>query len=209
MTAEPNIPRPAPPSDRLRLVGELGLTPGRVHEFCGSARQTAAVWVMAGTEGPVIWIASASQRDRLHGQGLAALMDPGRIVFVSPRRVPDLLWSMEEALRAGVVPLVVAELPVPPALTPVRRLTLAAETGAEIGAATGLRTTGLLLTPGPGGAAGVESRWHLAPRHKGETRAWSLERRRARMEPPRTWAVRAQGDRLELCPALPAILTTK
>lgn len=187
----------------LVLAGGVGLRAGRVHEICGPARATAAVWVMAGVEGPVIWIAGPEVRDRLHPQGLAALTDPGRVIFVDPRRGQDVLWSMEEVLRAGVVPLVVAELPAPPALTPVRRLTLAAEAGAAVA---GLAPTGLILTPGAGGAAGVESRWYLAPRHRGADRAWALERRRARLEPPCAWTVRAEGRELVL---LPAEITTK
>jgi protein ImuA len=57
----------------------------------------------------------------------------------------------------------------------------------------------LVLTPGTGGAAGVESRWHLAPCAAPGTRAatpvqpaWRLQRLRARMAPPAAWAVDAQ-----------------
>ena len=82
-------------------------------------------------------------------------------------------------------PLVVADLPGPPALTPVRRMHLAAETGAGLGAA----PLGLLLTPGDGGAQGIETRWHMAPAHEGSRRLWQLERRRARTLPPRRWQV--------------------
>ena len=46
---------------------------------------------------------------------------------------------------------------------------------------------GLLLTPGDGGAQGVETRWHMAASHQGEARRWTLTRRRARALPPVSW----------------------
>ncbi|QLQ19693.1 MAG: hypothetical protein HZT43_15225 [Exiguobacterium profundum] len=141
-----------------------GLARGRVHEFCGPAAVTLAAAMMGQDQGAVIWIAPGWVNGRLHPPGLAAFADPGRVIFVAVLSADEMLWAMEESLRAGSAPLVVAELPDPPALTPVRRLHLAAETGAE--AAHRLRLPpplGLLLDPGDGGAAGVESRWHLAP----------------------------------------------
>ena len=173
---------------RLPLVGDQTLLRGRVHEFCGPARETAALWLARATDGPLIWIAPAFARESLHMEGLRAFIDPGRLLIVSPDRAVDLLWSMEEALRSGTAALIVTELSDPPALTPVRRLTLAAEAGAAL---TGHAPTGVILTPGDGGAAGVESRWHLSPRHHGEARIWHLERRRARLEPPKAWTVTA------------------
>jgi len=182
--------KPLRDAEVLPFVGGLTLVRGRVHELCGPARHTAAVWAMQGMPGPVVWIAPAHARAAPNPQGLAAFTDPGRVIFVAPGRAEDLLWSVEEVLRSGAVGLVVADLPGPPALTPVRRLQLAAEAGS---AAAGAAPTGLILTPGDGGAAGTESRWHLAPRHTGTARAWQLERRRARMAPPQAWRVTAKG----------------
>ncbi|MFN3824187.1 MAG: hypothetical protein ACK4GW_13155 [Pseudorhodobacter sp.] len=74
----------------------------------------------------------------------------------------------------------------------MRRLHLAAGAGmARRGAAAA--PLGLLLTPGEGGAAGVESRWRMRHCPGG----WHLSQLRARMDPPRDWT-------LALPPALSA-----
>lgn len=181
----------------LPVLGEIALAPARLHEICGPARHLLALLVAAATTGPVFWIAPAWAQGRLNPDGMAALVPPERFTFLTPQRAPDLLWTLEEALRAGAVPLVVAELPAPPGLTPVRRLHLAAETGAGEGRGAPL---GLILTPGEGGAPGVETRWHAAPAHAPGRRAWTVARRRARTLPPATWTLsRAQG-RFTLAP---------
>uniref|UniRef100_UPI000DF351C6 ImuA family protein n=1 Tax=Candidatus Halocynthiibacter alkanivorans TaxID=2267619 RepID=UPI000DF351C6 len=144
----------------LPFLGTLSLARGRCHEVCGPARRVAALMLAAQCQGPVIWIAPGWEKDRLHPEGIRAFCPPGRLIFVQPRSPADLLWALEEVLRSGEAALCVAELPDCPPLTPVRRLHLAAQAGAE---SAGTAPLGLLLTPGDGGAQGVETRWHMAP----------------------------------------------
>lgn len=179
LTRQSHAPRPG-----LKVLEGMSLVPARLHEICGPARHRLAMLVAAALQGPVFWIAPDWQGDRLNPDGMAPLAGPERFTFVTPRRAPDLLWTLEEVLRAGVVPLAVAELPDCPGLTAVRRLHLAAETGAAEGRVAPL---GLILTPGNGGAPGVESRWHMAPAHEPASPGWTVSRRRARTLPPATW----------------------
>lgn len=176
-----------PETHGVAFLGDLTLATARVHELCGRARRTLAMTVAGAMTGHVFWIAPGWGADRLNTSAMVAFANPGRFTFVTPKRPEDVLWSMEEILRSGAVPLVVADLPGPPALTPVRRLHLAAETGAAEGRVPPL---GLLLTPGAGGAAGVESRWDMAPRHdRDSSDGWVLSRRRARTAPTKDWDV--------------------
>lgn len=182
------------PPPGLPFLGDLTLGLGRVHEFCGPSRRMLALMVAARMTGPVFWIHSHWQKDRLNGQGICGTIDPNRLTFVTPKRIEDILWSMEECLRAGIVPLVVAELPDPPLLTPIRRLHLAAEQGGQNNPS----PLGLILTPGDGGAQGVESRWHMLPRHVAGQDNWMLQRRRARMAPEAAWAITLRDNGPEI-----------
>ncbi len=186
MTTQLLTQRGARPRPALTVFGDCVLDRARVHEICGPAKRTMALMVAAAAEGPVLWITPRWSSEALFGPGVAGFIAPGRLVILRPRRAEDLLWSVEEALRSGAVGLVVAELYEVPGLTPVRRLQLAAEAGAAVH---GLAPLGLLLTPGAGGAQGVETRWHMAPRHSFEVTRWHLERRRARTLPPKGWTV--------------------
>ncbi len=175
----------------VTFLGDLTLDRARVHEFCGTARRRLALKLAGTLAGPVFWIRPAWGAGQLHAEGMTGLVDPSRFIFFTPKRPEDLLWTMEEALRAGLVPLVVADLPGPPGLTAVRRLHLAAETGAKEGRVAPL---GLILTPDTGGAPGVETRWSLTPQHaSGGTEAWRLDRLRARMQPERSWRLTGPG----------------
>jgi protein ImuA len=187
--------RDTPRADRIALAPGIELARARAHEAAGPARQVFALLAAAAMAGPVLWLQPSWTQEQLMGDGVRALLDPGRLVFGVARTAPELLWAAAEALRTGLVPLVVAELPEPPRLTPVRRLHLAAETGAE----RGTPPVALLLTPGDGGTPGIETRWHLAPApgwaRDGQAR-WQLTRARARVAPPRTWEMRMDAGRI-------------
>ncbi|MBK8439267.1 MAG: hypothetical protein IPL38_07035 [Rhodobacter sp.] len=200
------IPRPLQPLPG-GPDGGLALLRGRVHEVCGPARAVLAAMVMERSEGPVLWVFPGWLPDRVYPGGLVEFANPARLIMARARRPEDILWTVEEGLRSGAVPLVVAELPTPPALTPVRRMNLAAEAGAEVAHHwRRIAPLGLLLTPQDGGAQGAESRWHmdhalsrstLLERHH----AWTLSRRRARSDPPAAWHLaRDEDGRTEISP---------
>jgi protein ImuA len=184
------------PRDLQPLAGDLTLRRARLHELCGPSRVMLAAGVMARSEGPVVWIRPGWGPERLNAAGLQPLANPARLLLVRADRDEAALWAAEEALRAGVVPLVVVETAAPPGLTPVRRLHLAAGAGAEAAHQGGtLAPLGLILTPGQGGAPGVESRWHMAPLPSrtllwSDEAAWTLTRLRARLAPPARWRLR-------------------
>lgn len=192
-------PRAVPAPDFVTLAPGVELAVGRTHEFTGSARHAMALMAAARTAGPVLWLRPDWTNERPAGDGLAALLEPGRMIFGAARTVAELLWAAETALRSGLVPLVAVELRTPPGLTPVRRLHLAAEEGAVRGVAPLM----LLLTPGDGGAPGVETRWRADPApglaRDGRPR-WRLARLRARTEPAAVWEMRQVADGLALAP---------
>ncbi len=185
----------------LTVLDGMALPLGRAHELCGPARQMLAMLVAGATQGPVFWIAPDWTGEAPNPDGMAALAAPGRFTFIAARRAEDILWTLEEVLRSGVVPLAVADLPDLPGMTAVRRLHLAAETGATEGHGAPL---GLLLTPGEGGAPGIESRWHMAQAHAPDAAGWRLSRRRARTRPPQDWRLTGRPGRWRLAPLAPA-----
>lgn len=195
LTRQTSRPRPT-----VRLAPEAELTLGRAHELCGSARIVLAAMLAGMVDGPVLWIRPSWAEGRLNPDGLRAYLDPARLVMAHPFRAEDVLWTMEEALRSGACAVVVAEPTAPPGLTPVRRLHLAAEAGTE---KTGRAPLGLLLTPGAGGAQGVETRWRLTPAPGwalDEPPAWRLELLRARTMRPQVWAMGSTKGRPALRP---------
>lgn len=140
--------RPDPPP-----VDPLTLLRKRVHEAEGRGRRTFALFQAARHPGPLVWILPAHVpeipmlRGLPHGVG-------ERLHLLRPVGENDLLWCVEEALRAAPVSLVIAAPEKPLSLTAGRRLQLAAEAG---------RTTGLMLIREDAGSNATESRWACEP----------------------------------------------
>jgi protein ImuA len=120
-----------------RVLPSGGLACGALHEIVGSggdeedgALAAAFAAGIAGrlaatTSGIVLW---CLKQPDLYGPGLAAHgLDPGRLVLVRAARDAEILWAMEEGLRAaGITAAVVGEIGTLP-MVASRRLQLAAE----------------------------------------------------------------------------------
>ena len=110
-----------------------GLALGALHEILGTGADeedgAAAAGFAAGIagrigEGTVLW---CLKRNDLYGPGLAGHgLDPARIALVRAKRDADILWALEEGLRAQGVAAVVGEVGRLPMVVG-RRLQLAAE----------------------------------------------------------------------------------
>ncbi|PWE28507.1 hypothetical protein C4N9_10960 [Pararhodobacter marinus] len=189
------------PPDPLRPLPQMALTRGRVHEATGRSRRRLAALAAgaAQPEGQVMWLRPAWRIEALYPYGLLDLMpDPGALIIVACPKPVDILWCMEEALHAGCVSLVVAEIVGMPDLRQVRRLHLAAGEGLA------RNRRGGRVRPAPLGlmldaerarsqVPGVESRWGLHPVPGPDSLSpvgrWRLERQLARGKPPRDWDI--------------------
>jgi protein ImuA len=111
-----------------------GLARGALHEILGmggdeedgalAAAFAAGIIGRLGAGGNVLWCLS---RADLYGPGLAACgLDPACLVLVRATRDAEILWTMEEGLRAAGIAAVIGEVSTLPPVTS-RRLQLAAE----------------------------------------------------------------------------------
>lgn len=137
----------SPPSD------PFALRPRRVHEAEGRGRRAFALFQAARHPGPLVWIAPAQIPELPMLRGLPRGVGE-RLHLLRPVGETDLLWCVEEALRATPVSLVIAEPERPLSLTAGRRLQLAAEAG---------HTTGLMLIREGAGSNATETRWMCEP----------------------------------------------
>ena len=141
---------PATPFPLLSLISS-----GRVHEAVGPGGRLFALALAGQATGSVLWIHDQRMRTGLYPPGIATFMDPARIILAQPTGTLPILQVMEEALRSGAAPLVVAEMSEAADLTASRRLQLAAGTGGG---------RGLCLVPHSRLCTNAaETRWHCAP----------------------------------------------
>jgi protein ImuA len=140
-------------SRRPAAADPFTLNSGRVHEAEGPGRRAFALFQCLRHPGPVLWVLPAHEPQRPMLRGLPAGLGE-RLMLLTPKGETDLLWCVEEALRAAPVALVIAEPQQALSLTAGRRLQLAAETG---------RTTGLMLIREGQGSSACETRWHCEP----------------------------------------------
>jgi len=131
----------------------LTLAPARVHEAMGRGRRAFALFQAARHPGPLIWILPAHAPEMPMLAGLPRGLGE-RLHLLRPAGETDLLWCVEEALRAAPVGLVIAEPEKPLSLTAGRRLQLAAEAG---------RTAGLMLIREDAGSNATQTRWLCEP----------------------------------------------
>jgi protein ImuA len=144
---------------------------------------------------PLLWCRlarDANEYGRLYGHGLETLGLPRqRFITVTLKTMPDLLWTMEEALKSGALALVLADADLRHAdLAATRRLALAAGHG---------RSSGLLIFAKPNpSATASHTRWQASaarsqpPPHDPSAPglpAWHIELTRARGGRPGAWTV--------------------
>ena len=141
--------------DRLQAGSHdpLHLVKGRFHEVEGRRRNGFALYHAVRLAGPVFCIVLGHDRDRPMPGSLPDGVSE-RLHFIETKGETDLLWTIEEALRARPVSLVIAAAEKPISLTAGRRLQLAAEAGG---------TTGLMLIQEGRGSSAAETRWKCDP----------------------------------------------
>ena len=204
-----------------RALPDGGLAHGALHEILGAGGDeedgALAAAFAAGIlgrltvsgDGMVLW---CLPRPDLYGPGLAAHgLDPGRVVLVSTPRDTEILWAMEEGLRAPGIVAVVGEVGTLTA-TASRRLQLAAERSGI--------TAFLLRRWRDGGQAAREralpnaavTRWRITTMHSIPLRSepgvgrlrWRVELLRCRGGEPACWEMEVPDatDHVSLAAAL-------
>lgn len=148
------------------------LRPSRVHETSGPAAVSFALRMAAQTGGDTIWVREHWLPEQLLPAGFEGV-DPAHLIMAQTKDQTDTLAVMEEALRDGAAPLVIARITAQISLTAGRRLQLAAKAGG---------TTGLCLIPDGMGSNAAETRWHCSPvfdRQDSTLQLWKLNKNKS------------------------------
>ncbi|WP_119418966.1 ImuA family protein [Desertibaculum subflavum] len=131
-SAEEVLPLGLPAIDRILPDG--GLRRGALHEIEAPGDDMAgigfalALAARAAGGGPILWCQAGSAPDPgpLYGPGLRQFgLSPAALLVVRPAKPRDVLWAMEEGLRAGTVAAIIGQGVVPDMIAS-RRLQLAA-----------------------------------------------------------------------------------
>ena len=193
-SGDPAIPSLGTDADPLAALCRSGLQDLSAPR---GAHATLALHALGRAGGPVVWVQDALSRLEFgapYARGLdAAGLDPSRVIAVRAPRPRDVLWTMEEASRAGIP--VVGEIEGDPRaldFTATRRLEMRARAAA---------VTCVLVRVGRragSGSSAAHWRWRVLPhpsasdpfdaRAPGAAR-WELSLLRARTRPPGRWIV--------------------
>ena len=186
-----------------------GLALGALHEILGAGADeedgAAAAGFAAGIAGRLLAVDSLQKQPGavlwclkhgdLYGPGLAAHgLDPARIALVRTTRDDDILWALEEGLRAPGIAAVIGELGRLP-MVAGRRLQLAAERSGGVALLLRRWRTGAQAEAERARPSAAVTRWRVAPLPSvpepdepgiGQPR-WRIELLRCRGAEPAEW----------------------
>lgn len=205
-----------PPAVLLRLgVPEIdaalpwGGLPSGLHDiaapFTDAGGAGFAATLLARRPGAVLWCRlrrRTSEEGAPYGLGLAVLgLPPAKLILVEAEKPIEILWAMEEGLRARGLAAVLGE-GAHPDLTASRRLQLAAETAQNMALLISSESSGEKKSSG---ALAAMTRWHVtslpsAAEAGGPGRPrWKIELRRCRGGGrPQDWMVEWNDTALSL-----------
>jgi protein ImuA len=138
----------------VRFSDVFPLKSSRYHEVTGAGAYSFASVCCGYTAGKAIWFVEGWMHEVVNPLGLQTHCDPHQVLIGKCSNPTDVLAASEEALRSGVVSLVIAELTKPLSLTAGRRLQLAAEAGGS---------SGLMIVRDGMGSNATQTRWHVSP----------------------------------------------
>ncbi len=179
---------------KISIYGNIGLEHGRVHECHGPAKLFFPFFLAQRCKGPILWIRPSYSKDTVNPNGVSKWVNPHRFIFVNSPSFNNTLWCVEESLRIGIPPLIIAELEQIPTLTQIRRMHLAGKSCKS----SKIAPLPLILTPKDGGALGVETRWYIRPNHANTAYQWKLDLTRARLVPEKKFFLTGIRNQLEI-----------